>query len=228
MPQSPDSLNCRIPSALTDGGLTSCCCHQYNANVNSLHSFEQHSFITPEDWSETLRSTTKGVDVLIPVKSSPPSVLPIWSQIIKIILKTNKRFCWLAKFQINRAVGKEPRFRSLHGERGYRSLKMSRAIKHQHSWHSQLQCFGRLCTEATDWTFLEASTTLCTNSMRETLLSHLQGTQGSTQGSSLYPLDDWGCRLYNTCQKLSIYIAALKHKGLRSFSHCSCLKRVDK
>lgn len=141
MPQSPDSLNCGMPSALTDGGLTSCCCHQYNANVNSLPSFEQCSFMAPAYWSEALRSTTKGVDVLISVKPPHPPELPLWSQIIKIIPKTNKRFCLLAKFQINRTVGKEPRFRSLPGERGYRSLKMSRAIKHQHSWHNQLQCF---------------------------------------------------------------------------------------
>lgn len=141
VPQSPDSLNCRIPSVLTDGGLTSSRCHQYNANVNSLCSFEQCSFIAPKDWSQTLRSATKEVDVLISVRSPPGSVLPVWSQIIKIIPKQTKGFCLLAKFQINSAVGKKPRFRSLPGERGCRSLKMNRAVKHQHNWYNQLQCF---------------------------------------------------------------------------------------
>lgn len=142
------------------------------------------------------------MDVLASVRSPLCSVLPVWSQIIKIIPKTNKRFCLLAKFQINSEAGKEPSFRSLHGERGCRSLKMNRAIKHQHNWHNQLQCFWQaVCTEATDWMFLETSTALSTDSVGEVLLSGLQGALGTHVGelSALLDTEAVCCIVLGSC-----------------------------
>lgn len=133
---SPDILNRRIVPALTDGRQANCCCYHYSANLSSLHSTTDQVLGPQESY--------QGKDCSQFCEVSTQPCAPICSKRIKIIPKTNKRFHLLPKFQINRAVEREPRFGSSHVERVCRSLKTNRAVKHQHNWHNQWKCFWQV------------------------------------------------------------------------------------